>query len=158
MKIRINEDEVYEISLKEEISIQELNSILQRLNNLSKYVAKDVFADALKDLLKIFKNHIGEENFISPVELFTKIYGTDPSRFDIFRRNYMWNAIKGILRQLRNDEVLFVINKGTKLFVLKSVQEKEDFKKKMDRNIEQLKSLKVKADSWVNNKKWKKIM
>lgn len=48
MKIRINENETYEIQMKEEMTIQELEALLQRLNGLTKYVARDVFSEALR--------------------------------------------------------------------------------------------------------------
>lgn len=108
-------------------------------------------------LIKIFKNHIGSENSITPVEVFESIFMVNPSYMDIFKRTYWWNVLKTILRKLRSEEKLFVINRGGKLFVLQTQEEANGFKGKIDRDIERMKELKKKADKWVRNKKWKNI-
>lgn len=106
-------------------------------------------------LRNIFRKHIGEENSISPVELFEQVYGINPSSLDIFKKTYWWNVLKNVLRQMRSEDTIFVINKGTKLFVLQTVQEAEYFKDKVDRDIERMKSIKIKADEWVESEKWR---
>lgn len=131
--------------------------VLMLSENVSEEEAYATVEDIRKELVKVFRYHIGEENAITPVNLFIKVYGVNPNEIDVFRRNYMWNVVKTILKQLRNDDTMFVINKGTKLFVLKTEPEKVAFKKRMDRNIEQLKSLKVKADEWVDKKKYSRL-
>jgi len=108
-------------------------------------------------LKSIFKTHIGQENSITPVELFERVYGINPTMIDIFKRNYWWGILKNVLRQLRREEELFVINKGTKLFVLKTKEESQMFKKKVDSDIKRMEEIKVKADKWVRNRKWSRL-
>ena len=89
-------------------------------------------------LKEIFRQHIGQENAISPFQLFEEIYGISPNNVDIFKKNYWWHIIKIILRQMRHDNECFVINKPHSLFVLKSKQEATDYKARCDREIEAL--------------------
>jgi hypothetical protein len=108
-------------------------------------------------LKKIFRNHIGEENSITPVELFKQVYGMDSSYLDIFKKNYWWNILKKVLSSLKRDDTLFVINKGTKLFVLKTQEESNMFKEKIDRDVIRMKEMKIKADEWVKKKRWRDL-
>jgi hypothetical protein len=106
---------------------------------------------------KIFKQYIGEENFITPVEVFERVYNIHPEQMDIFKKNYYWQVIRNVIRQLRREEILFIVNKGSRLFVLKSKTELKAFEKKINLDIENMIQLKVKAKRWVNNEKWKTI-
>jgi hypothetical protein len=47
MKIKINETESYTIEMKDEVSATEFNTILDRLNRLSKFIGRDVFDEVL---------------------------------------------------------------------------------------------------------------
>jgi hypothetical protein len=108
-------------------------------------------------LRNIFRTHVGENNSITPVDLFEKVYGINPDSLDIFKKTYWWNVLKNVLRQMRSEDTLFVINKGTKLFVLQTEEEAETFKDRVDRDIERMKNIKIKADEWVAERKWKKL-
>lgn len=124
---------------------------------LSEDEVMETIHDIRVRLRSIFKTHIGNENAISPVDLFERIYGIHPMHLDIYKKQYWWNVIKLCLRQLRNEETLFVINKRTKLFVLQTYEEASDFKKIIDRDIENMKKVKIKADEWVRKRKWESI-
>ena len=112
----------------------------------------------IKTRLKVaFKTHIGEEDAISPVELFSEVFGVNPHFLDVFKRTYWWNVLKTILRNMRSNEELFVINKRTRLFVLKTEEEAKAFKHRIDSDITALEKTKVKADEWVSKKKWRNL-
>ena len=110
----------------------------------------------IRERLKvIFREHIGEEDAITPFDLFEKIYQINPEELDIYKREYWWNILKVVIRQLRSENELFIINKRTKLFVLKNQKEADWYKGVIDRDIKNLKGAKVKADNWVKEEKWK---
>ena len=108
-------------------------------------------------LIKVFRSHIGLENAITPVQLFQEVFRVDPDSVNVFQRNYWWGIIERVLRQLRSEETLFVINKRVKLFVLRSQDELTLYKKGVDAHIENLKGMKVKADRWISEEKWRDI-
>ena len=110
-----------------------------------------------KRLKNIFKMHIGEEESISPVELFEEVLRVNPNYFDIYKREFWWNVIKNVMRTLRSDGEVFIINKRSKLFVLKSQKESNEYKKVIDRDISNMGKAKVKADNWVKEEKWRNI-
>lgn len=113
--------------------------------------------DIKQKIISLFRNHIGKENAITPYELFYSVYGINPQLISIFEREFFWNVIKRISRELRKSETCFIVNKGNKLFVLKSEEELESYKKSIDRHVEDLKNVKIKAIRWVKNKKWKNL-
>jgi hypothetical protein len=114
--------------------------------------------EQMSDRLKIvFRSHIGKENSITPMELFTKIYGVNPMELDVFKRNYWWNVLKAVLKNMKRNNMIFVINKGRKLFVLHSYEEAREYEQKVDRDIKSLKENKKKAYEWVRHESWKEI-
>ena len=92
-----------------------------------------------KRIRSAFIFHIGEENSISPYDLFVKVYEISPMGLDIFKRNYWWNVIKKMLSEMRMENELFIINNGHKLYVLQTKEELEKFHSRMDRVIGNLK-------------------
>jgi len=54
---------------------------------------KTVRQMAEEDLLKIFKNHIGENKKISRRELFYKVYNLQMNHLNKLKADYMWNVI-----------------------------------------------------------------
>lgn len=108
-------------------------------------------------LFSIFKYHIGNENPITPYELFVHIFRMSPYEMDVFKRNYWWNVLKTVMRKMRTQGTLFIINKGAKLYVLKTYEEANEFKDKTDRNIKALNNLKSVADQWVREEKWRRL-
>lgn len=131
--------------------------LLTNIESVTEEEALMTVKEIAENLIIIFRNHIGEENAIKPVELFENVYGRNPFNMNIFEKEYWWNILKNILRHLRNQDKLFVINKGSKLFVLKTTQEATDFKKKIDLSIVKMQEIKKRADSWTRNKKWRGI-
>lgn len=108
-----------------------------------------------KRILSTMRFHIGKENPIKPVALFEKVYGFSPFMLDTYRRAYWWNIIKTIIRKMRREGTCFIINKGQFLFVLKTQDECNEFKKQVDRHITQLKKSKMTATKWVREQRWK---
>ena len=104
-----------------------------------------------------FTGFVGEENTITPAELFKSVYNTDPNNIEFYKRVYFWNLILKKLHDFRKNKTLFVINKSTRLFVLKTQKESFDFRKRLDSTIVALGRTQDNADSWVKSKKWKKF-
>lgn len=113
----------------------------------------------LRDKLRlIFKRHIGEENAISSSDLFTQCFDMLPEKVDIYRRIYLWQAVKVVLRDLRSGNTLFVIAKVNKLFVLQSEQELKFIKMKVRNHITALHHMETNAVKWVKDSLWKEAL
>lgn len=110
-----------------------------------------------KKLISKFRHHIGEENRITPRELFEYIFDVNIEEVDTYCREYWWNVIKFELRELRKQQILFVINKGHYLFVLQTRQELADLNHRYDGSIKEIKRMKTIAKKWVEQRKWTKI-
>lgn len=108
-------------------------------------------------LISIFKYHIGEQNFISPYDLFVRIYGKDPFTFDVFKRMYLWDLIKKQLAELRSTNSLFTILKHGKIFLLRTEEELQGVHDRNNKHIEALKKLNINATEWVKQEKWKRL-
>jgi hypothetical protein len=61
------------------------------------------------------------------------------------------------MRAMRRDGSLFVINRGRFLFVLKTQEESNAYKTKIDSDIQNLIQCKRNADEWVRLSKWKNL-
>lgn len=108
-------------------------------------------------LKKIFKYHIGEANAINPYDLFEAVLGVSPESVDFFKRAYWWGIIKQILKIMKVEGDIFVINKISKLFVLQNKSELIDFERKINTTIENLNDAKMRAREWVRKERWKLI-
>lgn len=131
--------------------------ILMDYDSLSREEAILTIKEMRELMKKIFRNHIGEEESITPAQLFYEVFRIYPANLDIFKRNYWWNVLKSILRELRKSGELFVINKRVKLFVLKTQEEADWFRSQIDNDIKNLKNIKKKANEWVKKSKWRKL-
>jgi len=119
--------------------------------------AKRAVSSIENKLMEAMRHHIGKEEAITPFKLFEQVYGFSPKNLDMFTRAYWWNVLKAVLRKMRREGTLFVINRGQILFVLKTQEEADAYKKRIDADIKSLKQTKKNADSWVKNKKWAKL-
>jgi hypothetical protein len=108
-------------------------------------------------LIAVFRYHIGKENSITPAELFLEVYGINPAMNDIFKREYFWNVIKAVIRQLRKEEDCFIINNIHNLFVLQSREELKNYEKRINQHIENLENDKIRAREWINKGKWRDL-
>ena len=108
-------------------------------------------------LLKIFKNHIGKENAINPVELFEQIYNVNPFIIDIYKREYWYNILKAVIRQLKKENSCFVIITQYQLYVLHTEEELLAYRKKSDNHIKNIEDDKTRATEWIKNKKWQEL-
>jgi hypothetical protein len=121
---------------------------------LSRDEAVLTISEIRQKLTKVFKHHIGKENSISPHDLFVRVFDVNPNEIDVFKRNYWWVIIKKTLASMRGTNDLFVINKGSKLFVLQTREECKEYKERVDRHIHALHRMKENADAWVREKKY----
>jgi hypothetical protein len=108
-------------------------------------------------LLKIFKNHIGKENAINPVELFEQIYNVNPFIIDIYKREYWYNILKAVIRQLKKENSCFVVITQHQLYVLHTEEELLAYRKKSDNHIKNIEDDKIRATEWIENKKWQEL-
>lgn len=113
---------------------------------------EEILEDRIKEA---FKGHVGEELAITPYDLFIKIFHKHPEEVDIYKRVFLWNLLMRFLHKMRREKKLFVINKVNHLFVLKTQEESDKFRNRLDRTIEALGRTQDNADEWVQQKKWK---
>ena len=130
--------------------------IMTDYNALDRESILETLANIRSKIRKIMRNHIGEENYITPVDLFEEVLKIKISSLNIFERSYWWNVIKKIIGEMRKDD-LFIINKNSKVFVLCNKKELGEFENKIDNHIDALKTLKQRARKWVWSKEWEKI-
>lgn len=126
-------------------------------DNLSPNEMVATIGEITNKLHVIFRKHIGLENSISPVEIFEGVMGFDPIEMSIYKREYWWNIIKKVIKQLKSSEQLFIIHRGQKWFVLKSPEEASQYKNQMIQCANALIGSSKKADKWVRKKSWKHI-
>jgi hypothetical protein len=126
-------------------------------DNINKEDAIRTMKDMKLHLVKIFRFHIGEENSISPYDLFYEIFRFNPINLDIYKREYLWNLIKIMIRQLRKEGTCFIINSRSKLYVLKTKKEFKSFANLIDRDVANLKASKERAREWVEKSLWKQL-
>lgn len=131
--------------------------ILQNVYNNQYEEILDTKTQILYSLKRILKNHIGESNHITPYELFYLVYNIRPDELNIYKRNYWWNVIKGVLRELRRKNECFTIIKGSKIFVLSNNEELNYFIKVTNKHMKALDNLKLNARDWIKKKKYNKI-
>lgn len=111
-------------------------------------------AEIRRRLIAIFRSHVGQENSISPSQLFHEVFGINPQLVDIYKREYWWNILKKVLSDMRRTGELFVVNKSKFLFVLQTKDELEEVLAKYDHNIKALKEMKDKAKQWVSRQRY----
>jgi hypothetical protein len=103
-------------------------------------------------LIKIFRSHIGKENAINPVELFEQVYNVNPFIIDIYKREYWYNILKAVIRQLKKENSCFVVITQQKLYVLHTEEELLAYKKKSDNHIKNIEDDKTRAEKWIKDK------
>jgi hypothetical protein len=114
-----------------------------------------IINDALSELLK---NHIGEENAIKIFELFEKFYNVPFEVFDVYKARYLWDIIKKLLKDMRRTNELYTIVKtDSSVYVLKTVEELNEHKTKIERHKNNLERNKQNAIIWVNSQKWRTL-
>ena len=102
-----------------------------------------------------FQNHIGESNKTTAEEIFQIVIGINSYMVNSFARFYWWKQIEEMIRFLRRRDIAFVIKKKGFYFVLKEQDEADYYKKICDTSITNMENAKVRADSWVEEEKWK---
>lgn len=105
-----------------------------------------------------FRNHIGKEEATNPVEIFASVYFSDPYDFPIYERKYWWNHLQKLMRHMKKElNPVFIVHESSKYYVLKTEEEKDKFKNKLSKTIQNLENTKEQADDWVKKKKWRDI-
>lgn len=126
------------------------------LNNInSKVITEDAIR---KQLFRVMKFHIGEENAISANDLFYNVFKVHWNELDPYKANYLFDILKLIIRKMRWSGQIFFINKKSRYFVLKTQLEAENYKKILDRDIQTMKLAKIKANEWVEKQSWRQLL
>ncbi len=106
-------------------------------------------------LKKTFKFHIGKENSISPAEIMLEVFKISDEQFSNwhpYKISFWWEVVKKVLRGMRREMELFVINRGGKYFVLSNEEESKYYKDMLTRDIKNMKESMKRADKWVAEK------
>ena len=106
-------------------------------------------------LITHFQNHIGELNKTTQEEIFQIVVGVNSYLVNSFARFYWWEQINKMIRELRRKDIAFIIKKKGCYFVLKEQYEADYYKGVCDKSITNMENAKVRADSWVEQNKWK---
>lgn len=104
------------------------------------------------------RGFIGEANAISSHELFFIAYQKYPNDYPFYERMFYWELLKSALKYLKKTEILIIINKPRRHFVLQSMDEWHELDKKININIQNLRTSSEKARDWVLKEKWKEIL
>jgi len=137
---------------KKVIIVDDLN-----IDEESEEIEKILKDKLTKKIIEALRHHVGDEKSITKYEIFVKVFDESPENFDLYKRLFFWNEILKRLHVLRKHMKMFVINKGKLMFILKTKSEAEYFKKRIDNTIKALKTVKDKADEWVDKEGWKEF-
>ena len=101
--------------------MNEINLIQQRKKEIVYEITKCVELDEshsqkvsvflINRIKKTMKGHVGEDYFISADMLFKKVMNANQFDIEFYKRKYIWDIIKLLLRELRMKGVVFIINK-----------------------------------------------
>lgn len=131
--------------------------ILQNVYNEDSEEIMDSENQITVKIKKTMSQHIGIENSISPADLFYAVFNTRPQELNFYKRNYWWNILKKEMRELRRNNEIFTIIKGSKCFVLKDELELQYYLKMTKNHIKSIKNMQKNAREWVKKKKWSKL-
>jgi len=110
-----------------------------------------------KKITQVMKKHIGRESAILAEDLFEKVYGVNHLDVEFFKRQFLYERIRLMISFLRRSNKIYVINKTTYLFVLKTEEECSAYKAFLDRDIAGLQKSKKRAQKWVDEELWRKL-
>jgi len=108
-------------------------------------------------LLRHFQYHIGEQDKTTSEEIFQVVIGVNSNAVDSYARFYWFDIIQKMMRKLRREDKCFIIKKDKGWFVLKDMIECEYYSGLCDSAIGKMKKAKIRAQSWVENEKWKNM-
>lgn len=132
--------------------LKQLRTSFNNVPNEQSLTSEDLLANNIKEY---FRNHIGKDEAVDNVKLFSDIYNVDPFDLDIFKRAYFDKILKKAMKSLRRQ--VFIVSKAGKWFVLQSDDEVDDYDKICDRTVENIKDSQKRARDWVRDKKWKRF-
>jgi len=107
-------------------------------------------------LKKEFAFHNGEDNGIT-IPLLLKKYFKDYDEWNVWKKYSYIDITKKAIGFIRRKENVFLINKNSLFFVLKTQEEAEYYKAILKRDIIGMKKSIIKADEWVQEEKWKTL-
>ena len=126
-------------------------------SNLSEDQKTVTFEEIEKRLFKLAKYMIGNENALSPREIFMRILNREPDVYDVYKRQYWWEIIRKVMKKMRREMAVFYIFKTHSIYILKTSEEQKDYKKHVKRNIKAFKKSLKNSEIWVNQAKWREL-
>lgn len=130
------------INYKDNIEVEDIPSNIYDLRN---------------KLIKIFRSHIGASKGLTGWELLALIYKEKLEEMNDYERFFYFNIIKRIIRVLRKERLIIVVNQKRKFFTLQTMNEYVNLKSLLDRDIKNMERLKEDAYEWVRLEKWRNI-
>ena len=112
--------------------------------------------DLRKELIGIFKKHIGEQRGIGIQEILDNLY-PENRRWNFWKQLGYREIIKKAIIKLRCDYGILIISRGNLYFIPKEQHEVDYYKNTLKRNIKSMKKSINKADNWIIEEKWKKL-
>lgn len=103
------------------------------------------------------RNHIGRKNACTLHDLFYCVYGKKVEDFNPYLSIYLWNYIKKRISYIKKTGGVFIVVRRNTLFVLQTENELKIIKKSIDARINGLYKLRVIADDWVMDEKWRDL-
>ena len=119
------------------------------------YKGKLISLSNLFDLLKAeFKDHIGEENGITLVELLDTFFPENKD-WTVWKQYTYMDVMKKAIGVVRRQHGVFIVNQKGNIFVIKRQEEADRYKDILRKDIVGMKKSIIKADMWVQEERWK---
>lgn len=114
-------------------------------------------SDLRTKLIKLFKNHIGFEQGLTGWELLEKVYKDKFYVMNDCEKYFYYNILKIVIRKLRRERVILIINQKHKFFVLKTMEEFLKLSSLLDRDIKNMERLQEDGYQWVVKEQWRNL-
>ena len=114
-------------------------------------------SDLRTKLIKLFKHHIGFEEGLTGWELLEHIYKDKFYAMNDYEKFFYYNILKIIIKKLRRERVILIINQKRKFFVLKTMEEFLKLSSLLDRDIKSMEKLQEDGYEWVVKEKWRNL-
>jgi len=127
------------------------------MKNIIIHKEKQISMQELVDILKkLFKKHIGENRGIAIQEILNELF-PEVNNWIIWKQIVYTEIIRKAIVHLRCSQGILIISRSSMYFIPNTQEEVDYYKNCLKRNIKQMKRSIIKADSWIEEGKWKRI-